>query len=313
MPANFSPRSPVNPYVDYPVERLYEFLSSHELRRDVGAEYEYSNLGAGLLSLVLAHRAGTDFETALRDRVFRPLGMTSTVIALTPALKSRMTTAHSSVFRLAPTPIWDFTPAFFGAGSPRSSANVPDVSGGESRLSEDTAIGSNGSYANCSSRRHRQLKMGPGWRIEQTGWNRTAHATYGSRPAASTRSRVLCRGAVKPQQRFTLMTSADMQSEDAVDAGSVVATGERPSPAGRVPGQICRPLPFSDNEIYRRRTRFFIKPASRSSSLQKAFRKGNDDFFSKAADALFTFEFAKDSSKGQTDVCQIYTSCKHTE
>ena len=42
----------------------------------------YSNLGAGLLSLALARRAGTDFETALRDRVFRPLGMKSTVISL---------------------------------------------------------------------------------------------------------------------------------------------------------------------------------------------------------------------------------------
>ena len=122
MPSNFNPKDPTRPYVDYPVERLYEFLTSHELRRDVDAEWEYSNLGAGLLSLALARRAGTDFETALRDRVFRPLGMNSTVIALTPALESRMTTPHSSVFRLSPTPLWDFTPAFVGAGSLRSSA-----------------------------------------------------------------------------------------------------------------------------------------------------------------------------------------------
>ena len=40
MPSNFNPKDPTRPYVDYPVERLYEFLSSHELRRDVGAEYQ---------------------------------------------------------------------------------------------------------------------------------------------------------------------------------------------------------------------------------------------------------------------------------
>ena len=102
MPANFAPKDPFNPYVDYPAERLYEFLSSHELRRDVGAEYEYSNLGSGLLALALARRAGTDFETALRDRVFRPLGMSSTGIRLTPALQSGMAPPHSSAFHVAP-------------------------------------------------------------------------------------------------------------------------------------------------------------------------------------------------------------------
>ena len=40
MPSNFNPKDPARPYVDYPVDRLYEFLSSHELRRDVGAEYQ---------------------------------------------------------------------------------------------------------------------------------------------------------------------------------------------------------------------------------------------------------------------------------
>ena len=41
MPSNFNPKDPTRPYVDYPVERLYEFLSSHELRRGVDAEFEY--------------------------------------------------------------------------------------------------------------------------------------------------------------------------------------------------------------------------------------------------------------------------------
>jgi D-alanyl-D-alanine-carboxypeptidase/D-alanyl-D-alanine-endopeptidase len=97
MPSNFNPKNPVNPYVDYPVQRLYEFLSGHELRRDIGAEYEYSNLGAGLLGHALARRAGLSYEGLLQQRVLRPLGMASTGIALTPALKARSAGAHIRV------------------------------------------------------------------------------------------------------------------------------------------------------------------------------------------------------------------------
>jgi CubicO group peptidase (beta-lactamase class C family) len=74
MPANFPAKNPTNPYVDYPVVRLYEFLSSHALRRDIGAEYEYSNLGAGLLGHALARRAGMSYESVLRERVARRAG-----------------------------------------------------------------------------------------------------------------------------------------------------------------------------------------------------------------------------------------------
>jgi D-alanyl-D-alanine-carboxypeptidase/D-alanyl-D-alanine-endopeptidase len=48
MPTNFYPKDPGNPYADYTVAQLYEFLSSVELTRDIGSKYEYSNLGGGL-------------------------------------------------------------------------------------------------------------------------------------------------------------------------------------------------------------------------------------------------------------------------
>jgi D-alanyl-D-alanine-carboxypeptidase/D-alanyl-D-alanine-endopeptidase len=49
MPENFRPKDPNNPYADYSLEALYSFLSSYELRRDIGVKYVYSNLGFGLL------------------------------------------------------------------------------------------------------------------------------------------------------------------------------------------------------------------------------------------------------------------------
>ncbi|MGB6268979.1 MAG: serine hydrolase domain-containing protein, partial [Olleya sp.] len=49
MPDNWSPADPNNPFADYTFKNLYDFISNYTLTRDIGAEYEYSNLGMGLL------------------------------------------------------------------------------------------------------------------------------------------------------------------------------------------------------------------------------------------------------------------------
>src|SRR5205085_8424519 len=47
LPTNMTPKNQANPYADYSVEQLYQFLSNYQLTRDVGSQYEYSNLGGG--------------------------------------------------------------------------------------------------------------------------------------------------------------------------------------------------------------------------------------------------------------------------
>ena len=120
LPTNFAPRNASNPYADFTVEQLYQFLSSHTLSRDAGASYEYSNLGAGLLGHVLARRSGMDYESLVKARVTGPLGMTSTSVTLSPAMRARLATGHDAA--LAPTSNWDI-PTLAGAGALRSSAN----------------------------------------------------------------------------------------------------------------------------------------------------------------------------------------------
>ena len=120
LPSPFTPKNPANPYADYSVEDLYRFLSSHELRRDIGSQYEYSNLGGGLLGHVLARRAGMDYESLVRARITGPLGMNDTRIALTPEMKSRLASGHNE--RLAPVANWDL-PTLAGAGALRSTVN----------------------------------------------------------------------------------------------------------------------------------------------------------------------------------------------
>ncbi len=76
MPNNFAPADPLNPYADYGFDRLTQFLSGYTLTRDVGAQYEYSNLGGGLLGTLLARRAGLDYEALVAQRISKPLAMT---------------------------------------------------------------------------------------------------------------------------------------------------------------------------------------------------------------------------------------------
>ena len=69
MPANMDPKDPSNPYADYSVDQLYQSLSTVQLTRDIGAQYEYSNLDGGLLGHVLARRAGMDYEALVQSRM----------------------------------------------------------------------------------------------------------------------------------------------------------------------------------------------------------------------------------------------------
>lgn len=90
LPSNFSPKDVGNPYADYTVAQMYDFLSSYQLTRDIGTEYEYSNFGMGLLGHILSLRAKMSYEDLVRNRIFKLLKMNDTTITLSPRLKARM-------------------------------------------------------------------------------------------------------------------------------------------------------------------------------------------------------------------------------
>jgi serine-type D-Ala-D-Ala carboxypeptidase/endopeptidase len=97
VPDNLSPKDGDDPWADYSVAQMYDFLSHYKLRRDPGAKFEYSNFGMGLLGHILALRAGTNYEGLVVSRICDPLEMNSTRITLTPQMKSRLATGHSAV------------------------------------------------------------------------------------------------------------------------------------------------------------------------------------------------------------------------
>ncbi len=118
LPSNLRPAAMNNPYANYTVGDMYAFLSSYELPRDIGAQFEYSNLGVGLLGHALALRAGKSYEALVKERILDPLGMTSTSITLSTELKARLVAGHDPAGAVVGN--WDL-PTLAGAGALRSS------------------------------------------------------------------------------------------------------------------------------------------------------------------------------------------------
>jgi D-alanyl-D-alanine-carboxypeptidase/D-alanyl-D-alanine-endopeptidase len=209
LPGNLRPADQANPYADYTVRQLYDFLGNHELRRDPGAQYEYTNLGVGLLGHALAVKAGGSYEQVLRERVLAPLGMSNTGIAVTPAMTARATEGHNGDGSVVPW--WDL-PTLAGAGALRSSVedmlrllkamqSPPDNDIGRAiRMSMEPRFTVNGS-----------LSLGLNWHIsnfqgDTLVWHNGGTAGYRTILAYNTRTRA---GAV-------LLGNSSQDNEDIV-------------------------------------------------------------------------------------------------
>jgi CubicO group peptidase (beta-lactamase class C family) len=121
LPANLwkTIKDQANPYANYQVSDMYEFLSGYKLKRPIGSRVEYSNLGMGLLGHILGLVAGKSYEELVSERVLRPLGMNHTSIALIPEQQERLAPGHTSRGKV--TANWDI-PALAGCGALRSTA-----------------------------------------------------------------------------------------------------------------------------------------------------------------------------------------------
>lgn len=122
MPTNFNPKNPLNPFEDYTLENLYEFLNSYELTRFPGDSFEYSNVGMGLLGHILCLKASKTYEEWLLDCVLNPLEMHDTTIFKN--LEKPRTFAKGHHLGLEVNYL-DFTEAIVAAGALKS--NVCDL------------------------------------------------------------------------------------------------------------------------------------------------------------------------------------------
>ncbi|WP_343307534.1 serine hydrolase [Chitinophaga niabensis] len=95
-----------NPYAQFTNDNLFHFVKNLKLERKVGDKYEYSNVGTGLLGVLLARHAKTTYATLLEREITLPLQMKDTKVQLTESMKSRFIQGYTKELQLQGP--WDF-------------------------------------------------------------------------------------------------------------------------------------------------------------------------------------------------------------
>jgi CubicO group peptidase (beta-lactamase class C family) len=88
LPSNLDLSNRADPYASYATPALDDFLSHYSLTRAPGAQYEYSNLGVGLLGDLLANRANESYSQLVVQRVLKPLEMRHTALSLSRQMRA---------------------------------------------------------------------------------------------------------------------------------------------------------------------------------------------------------------------------------
>lgn len=117
LPSRMQIPNPADPYAALTVHDLLASLGDVRLAEAPGSRFAYSNFASMLLSFAVARRAGLDFETLLRTRLFEPLGMEGAYIARRPE-GARAAGGHTP--NGLPAPAWTLPTELAGAGGVRA-------------------------------------------------------------------------------------------------------------------------------------------------------------------------------------------------
>jgi serine-type D-Ala-D-Ala carboxypeptidase/endopeptidase len=120
LAGNMAPKNPRNPYADYTDADMLSFLKNLKVARARNTEFEYSNIGYGLLGYALTRAAKAEsFEALLQERILKPLAMTSTTSDF-KRFADRLVQPYDT--KAEPTPAWELPSPHAGAGALRSTA-----------------------------------------------------------------------------------------------------------------------------------------------------------------------------------------------
>lgn len=117
LPSRLGATDMAVPYAHLDEAALLASLGDAELAAAPGSRFEYSNFASMLLSYAVARRAGTDFESLLRQRLFAPLGMEGAYVDDRPE-GVRAVAGHTPNTRTAPA--WRFAVDLAGVGGVRA-------------------------------------------------------------------------------------------------------------------------------------------------------------------------------------------------
>jgi CubicO group peptidase (beta-lactamase class C family) len=120
MPDNFHPADGENPYKDYGNQELYSFYKTFKLDRIPGTKYEYSNLAAATLGVILEKLYRKSYEDLFVETICDPLGMNETREFIRKKDSARFVKGYNEQGKYNSQ--WDFD-ALAPAGSIRSTAS----------------------------------------------------------------------------------------------------------------------------------------------------------------------------------------------
>ncbi len=118
LPDNMGAIDDSDPYAKYDDAALFAYLAQAKLAQAPPCESAYSNLGFGVLGVVLERSYQKPWAALVREKITAPLGMTDTAQDLSVEQRSRFTQGWDGTERAAP---WTFQ-AIAGAGALRSTA-----------------------------------------------------------------------------------------------------------------------------------------------------------------------------------------------
>ncbi|RYZ43495.1 MAG: class A beta-lactamase-related serine hydrolase [Myxococcaceae bacterium] len=166
LPPNLhaAPRNPEDPFGHYSAGLFGEFLRGYHPERPSPRPYAESFLGMGVLGHALSRRAGLNYGHALRDLLFKPLGMVDTTARVSDELAPRLLSGHTA--RGKPVPPWTF-PALPGAGALHSTTGdllrFLDANLGRGEPSIVRALG----LTHAPRVEAGPVRMGLGWAVSQ--------------------------------------------------------------------------------------------------------------------------------------------------
>lgn len=109
-----------DPYADYTINHLESYLQNHVALNSVsGAQYEYSNLGMGMLGDILSKKANTSYEELLQSQIFEPLQMTNSTTLLENVDATKLVTGRDENDNAVPH--WNYTDVSTAGASIKSS------------------------------------------------------------------------------------------------------------------------------------------------------------------------------------------------
>jgi len=123
LPLNFKSRKgyhEADPYKGYTDTLLYKYFTTFKPYREPGKNFEYSNMGVGLLGLLLQKQLRISYDEMVRKYITGPLEMPSTGQYPKRIYNVEATTPYNGVGEL--TQNWTFDAAFAAAGALHSTA-----------------------------------------------------------------------------------------------------------------------------------------------------------------------------------------------